>query len=192
MKRSKQGRDLADGLGGAQKEHAVRIQGVVKERDQVGLQIAVEIDQQVATTDEIHPGEGRILHQILLGEDQEIAHHLLNAVAHLGGLREEARQPRRRDLGRDAFRIETGAGLRDGARINVGREELHLVGLFEGFQMLAQQDSDGIRLFPGGAAADPDPQGRARRLDGKQTRNDLLLQGGEGIGIAEEIGDPDQ
>jgi hypothetical protein len=55
-----------------------------------------------------------------------------------------------------------------------------------------QQDGDGIGLFAGRAAADPDPHLGARRLAGEQTRDDLALQHREGLGIAEKTGDADQ
>ena len=53
----------------------------MKCRDGLFLQGRSEIDQDVAATDEIHPGEGRIGEEMLPGEDDHIAELLHNPVA---------------------------------------------------------------------------------------------------------------
>ena len=112
VQRGKQVRELAHGLGGAQEEHAARVQCVVEQRDELLLQVPAHIDQQVAATDQVEFGERRVFDHVLLGKDQHVADAFVDAVgAAVRLLGEKARQPFRRDVGGDAGGIEAGAGL---------------------------------------------------------------------------------
>ncbi len=77
-------------------------------------------------------------------------------------------------------------------RVDVGGEDLDLETLFQGLDMLLQQDGDGIGLLPCGAAADPDPYLLTHGLAGKELRDNLLLEGGKGLRVAEEVRNADQ
>src|SRR5262249_60939301 len=57
---------------------------------------------------------------------------------------------------------------------------------------LEELDRDGVGLFPGGAAGNPDADRRARSLALEQPREDALSENTKGRGIAKERGDGDQ
>ena len=73
VQRGKQVAELAHGLRGAQEEKTARVQRVVEQGNELLLQVAAHIDQQVAATDQVEFGEGRILDHVLLGKDQHVA-----------------------------------------------------------------------------------------------------------------------
>ena len=52
----------------AEKQRALGPQREVKDFQRAGLRVAVEVDEQVAAGDEVQPGEGRVLEQIVQGE----------------------------------------------------------------------------------------------------------------------------
>ena len=118
--------EFTHGLGGAQKEAAVRVQGVMEQGDKLLLQHPVHVDQQVAATEQVELGERRVLEHVLLGEDDHVADAFMDAVAAAGLLDEEARQPMRRDVGDDVGGVGADAGLRDGAAVDVRGEHLNL------------------------------------------------------------------
>ena len=125
VQRSKKVSEFAYGLGSAQEEKAARVQGIMKQGDELLLQVAAHIDQKVAATDEVEFGEGRVFDHILLGKDQHVADAFVDAVgAALGFGREETRQPLRRDVGGDAGRIDAGPGRGNGLAVDVGGEDL--------------------------------------------------------------------
>ncbi len=45
----------------------------MKQRNELLLQVPAHVNHEVAATDEIKPGERRVLDHILLGEDQHVA-----------------------------------------------------------------------------------------------------------------------
>ena len=132
VQRGKQIAELAHGLGGAQEEKAARVQRVVEQGNELLLQVPAHIDQEVAATDQVEFGEGRVFDHVLLGKDQHVADAFVDAVGAAVGLgREKARQPLRRDVGGDAGRIEAGAGRGNRLAVNVGGEDLHLEALLQ-------------------------------------------------------------
>ena len=104
----------ADGLGLAEHQEAVRLERVVEHREQLPLQLRVQVDEDVAAEDQVEPRERRIPGEVLAREDAQVAHHLADAVAAVDP-REEAAQPLGDDVGRDARRIDAGARVLDGA-----------------------------------------------------------------------------
>ncbi len=186
--------ELADRLGGAQEEKAVRVQRVVEQGNELLLQVSAHIDQEVAAADEVEPGEGRILDHVLLGKDQHVADALVDAVGAAAGLgREEARQPLRRDVGGDAGRIEAGPGRGNGLAVDVGGEDLHLEILFQRLQALLRAGWRWNR--PPRRWSSPAPRRgsvESARLAGKELRDDLLLERLEGLRVTEKTGHADQ
>jgi hypothetical protein len=51
----------------------LRIQSIMEQADELLLQVPVQIDQQIAAADQIQIGERRVLDDVLLGKDQQIA-----------------------------------------------------------------------------------------------------------------------
>ena len=79
------------------------------------LQARLEIDQQIAATDEVHARERRVGDEILPREDHHLAQRLVDAVAAFL-LDEEPPQAFRRDILREALGVEAVAGLLQQAR----------------------------------------------------------------------------
>ena len=68
-------------LGGAQKQAAFGLQGEMKRIQHALLRIRVQIDQQVATGDQVHPRERRVLDQVVGGKQYHFAQLAAHAVA---------------------------------------------------------------------------------------------------------------
>ena len=182
---------FAHAFGGAEEEPAVRLQREVKKREEVLLQLRAEVDQQIAATDQIELEKGRILDDVLLGEDQQVADAFVDAIAAaIGG--EEARQAFGRKIGGDAGRIAAGAGGRDGLAVDVRGEELHGEAGLDRLHALDQQDGERVGLLARGTARGPDADHRTGRFTGKERGDDLFLQHLEHLRIAEEMGDADE
>ena len=105
---AEQARERADRLRGAQHEKPVRVQGVMERRDDLLLERRAEVDQHVAATDQVDAGEGRIGHQVLLGEDAQIANRLVDPICCLFA-GEEAAESFRRHVRLDVFGIDARA-----------------------------------------------------------------------------------
>lgn len=76
----KQGREFPHGFGRPQEQDALRVEGIVEQGKKPLLRLSVQIDQQVAATDQIEPRKGWIFKHILFREDQEIANYFLSVV----------------------------------------------------------------------------------------------------------------
>ena len=185
--------EVPHGLGGPEEEHPSWVQRVVEEGDDLSLQLAVQVDEEIAAADEVELGEGGVLDDVLLGEDEEVADVLVNPVGGaVGLLREEAGEPLRGEVGGDAGRVEADPGLGDGPAVDVRGEELHVVVLPELLHPLQQKNGERVRLFAGGAARRPDPDRGPWRLPLEELGDDPLLQGRERLGIAEKAGHADE
>ena len=165
----------------------------MEQRQDFLLQVPAHIDQQIAATDQIEPGERRVFDQVLLRKDQHVAEFFADAVGRAVRLRrEKPRQPLRQNVGRDAGGIETGAGLFNGLAIDVRGEHLHLETPLHPFHVLLQEDGDGIGLLSAGTARHPHADRGGCVLARKKQRDDLFLQRRECLGVAEEPGHADQ
>ena len=78
--------------------------------DDSSLQIGLQIDQEVAATDQVHAREGRIAHEIVPREDDLLAQRLDHAIAAFF-LDEETPQPFGRDILRECPWHRARAGL---------------------------------------------------------------------------------
>ena len=66
----------------------------MKHGDKLLLQIPAHIDQEVAATDEVELGKGRVLDHILLGNDQHIPDPFVDAIGIPARFRhKKAREP---------------------------------------------------------------------------------------------------
>ena len=72
----------------------------------------LQINEQIAAADQVHLGEGRIVDQVVLGENAHVADAFADAIATFG-LGEKAAQALRRDVALNIFGIGAGAGLDD-------------------------------------------------------------------------------
>src|SRR5688572_1859902 len=92
--------ELADALATAEKKIARRVQAMVQEGQDSSLQLRVEVDEDVATADEVEFGERRIPREIVPHEHAKVADLLADAVAAFR-LLEEPSKP----LGADPFHL---------------------------------------------------------------------------------------
>ncbi len=111
------------GLGAPQKQDAAGVQAVVKERQELLLQLRGQVDEEVPADQDVELGEGRVHDDVLRGEDHHLADLLAHPVAALL-LDEEPAQALRRDVRGDVGRIDALAGLVDGVPVQVGGEDL--------------------------------------------------------------------
>src|SRR5689334_23923269 len=95
VRRLKQIGKPADRFRRAQKQESVWFERVMKSGHRLLLQTRLEIDQQVAATDQVHPREWRIADHILPREYDALAQWFDDAIAALL-LDEKAAQPLRR------------------------------------------------------------------------------------------------
>ena len=185
--------ELADALGGAEEEHAVRVERVVKERDELLLEVRAEVDEEVAAADQIELGERRVLDQVVLREHEHVAEALVHAVGAAVGLeREEAGEALGADVGRDADRIQPGARDGDRAAVEVGREDLHRLRALERLHRLGDEDRERVRLLARRAARGPEAEHGAARFLGEELREHLVLERVKRLWVAEEARDADQ
>ena len=73
--------EAADRLRAAQPEKAGRLQGVVQARHDLLLQHRLQVDQEVAATDQVDAREGRVGQYVVPREDAGVTDRLLDAVA---------------------------------------------------------------------------------------------------------------
>ena len=134
---------LAHALGASQKQHAARVERVVKQREQLFLQVDIQIDQHVAAANEVELGERRVFDQILFREHQQLANTLLDAVELAPGLQgKKPGQPLRAHVGGNADRKHPQPCAGNGAAVYVGGKHLHGAALLEGVHALGQQDGE--------------------------------------------------
>ena len=96
------------------------------------MQLRVQINEQVAASDQVESGKGRVLDDVMLGKNQHVADAFVDAVGAAVGLgAEKARQSFRGNIGGNVGRIEAAAGGGDSPAVNIGGEKLHREVLFE-------------------------------------------------------------
>ena len=92
VERGKQIAVLGDVLGRAKEQEPMRLERVVEDRDHACLQLAVEIDEEIAAGDQVHARERRIAHHAVRGEHAYVADPLVDHIAGTLGP-EEALKP---------------------------------------------------------------------------------------------------
>src|SRR5882762_3097904 len=85
-----------DGFRWSKQEYTVRRERVVEGLDNLPLRHRLQVNQHILTTQQIKPGERRVLEKIVLGEDAEFADGLTNLVASIDA-EKEVIQTRRRE-----------------------------------------------------------------------------------------------
>src|SRR6266849_7464199 len=100
--RLKQVGEAGDGFRCAQKQKSLGLECVMENGKRLFLQTGLEINQQVAATDEVHARERRVSDEILPGEDDHLPQRLDDPVAAFL-LDKKASQALRRDILREAL-----------------------------------------------------------------------------------------
>ena len=126
---------VAHGFAGAQHQEPARVEGEVQKVHDPFLQNRLEVDEEVAATDEVDIGEGRVLDEVVLSED----HHFANIAGDLEVVVlvvEIFGQEFGGQVGRDAGRVHPGPGAQDGVLVHVGGEDFHVQGFAQPLQAL--------------------------------------------------------
>ena len=174
-----------DRLRAPQQEEAGRLQGIVQEWHDLLLQRRLQVDEHVAATDEVDLGEGWVGQHVVPGEHAHVADRLADAVAavHLG---EETPQALRRDVLRDALRVEARAGLLDARSVEVGGEDLDRQAAALRLGELRAKDGEGVGFLAGRAPQYPGAQRLAPGAVLEQLGQHRGLEPLERLRVAEE------
>src|SRR5680860_1927095 len=90
------------GLSGAEEEVAARVQGVVEQVGNVGLNVSLEVDEKVTGADQVEPRERRVEEHVVGSEQHALPKFRLDPVS-VPVLGEEAGEPLRADVVGDGF-----------------------------------------------------------------------------------------
>ena len=182
---------INDRLRPAQEEIAAVVEGHVEDGKEIPLQDILEIDQEISAADQVQPAEGRILKDIVLGEDDHLADVVIDhiAVALFG---KETAQPRDRDILQNAVAVDAARRHVDGIAVQVRREDLDIPAQSQLIHGLREEDGDRIGLLTCGTAGHPDPDLVRCPVAPEQVLDDPLLENVKIIRVAEEGGDSDQ
>ena len=158
---------------------------------QILLEDRLEIDQQVAAADQIHPGKRRISGDVVPGEHAHVADRLGDTVLAVD-LVEVAPQPLRRDVVGDALGIETQAGTLDAYGIQIGREDLYRPDAPHVRHEFRNHDTERIGFFSRRAPDDPHAEGIARRALLRELRKQPGVEQLKRLRITEKRRDVDE
>ena len=167
------------------------LQGVLGHPHHLLLQRGLEVDQEVAAADEVHPGKRRVGQHVMAGEYDGIPDGLADPVAAVR-LGEEPPQPLRGDILSDGPRIEAHAGFLYPRRVQVRGEDLQGDLQSRRLGELGEGDREGIGLFSRRAADRPDAHRVMAGTILGQPRKHPGLEHLEGVWIPEEARDADE
>ena len=155
------------------------------------LQLAIEIDEQVAARDQVEPGEWGVLEQAVAGEQEHVPKLLLGPVV-VPLPREKAVKTLPADIGLDRARVLAMASNGKRTGIQIGTENLDPRADFVTRRFLQEQDCDRVGLLTRGTAGHPHANGVARLLALEEPRYGMLCQSLECFGVSEECRDRNQ
>src|SRR5262249_53587928 len=180
-----------EALRGAEEEVAARPEGIVEHRNELLLQLRIQVDEQVAAGDQMKPEEGRVADQAVLGENAHPPYLLCDLI---GGpvSREEACEPPRRNVLGDVGRVAGLAPFGDRLDVDIGGENLNARRRAHLGKQLVRQNAEGVCLLTRGAAWHPDPHALVRAIRCDDVRQNVLAEVLEGLRIAKELGDTDE
>ena len=139
----------------AQKEIAAGVERIVKGGKNFLLRRTGEVNENIATADEIEPGKGGILQQIMRGKENVLPNFRLRPVtAILFG--EVALEAGRDNIFGNGGWVETAAGNRHRRFIKIGGENLPAGRFINLGRTLSQLHRYRIGFFPCGATGHPD------------------------------------
>ncbi|MNL39775.1 hypothetical protein D3C87_1620720 [compost metagenome] len=124
------------------------------------LYVTIQVDQQVAATDQVQLRKGRVAQDVVDGEKHALAHFLLDAVFVVLP-REIAFQQGFRHIGFDRRGVAAGAAHGQRRFVDIRGEHLYFLVYLQRVGASAQQHGQRISLFARGAARHPGTQGAA-------------------------------
>ena len=171
-------REVLAGLSGrlrrSEHKETSRVKRVLEHGQHVLLKHGVEIDQEIAATDQVEPGEGRVPSDVVAGENALVPDGFGDLVA-LFDSGKEAPQPGRAGIGGNTFHIHARAGPLDRRLADVRAENLNGIGHPLLGQEFEQGNGDGIDLLARRAARHPDPDRRPVFALGGDGRKDFFF-----------------
>ncbi len=151
-------RRIRDRLGSAKEEEAARLERVVEKVEEVLLQLALHVNQQVATADEVEPGERRVAQHAMSGEKHRLAKIAVDpVVVALSG--KKAYEPLARNLGGNRGRVQSFTRDAQRALVEIGGKYLNLGRIGERVRILRRKYRQRIRFLSRGASNRPDSDG---------------------------------
>ena len=154
------------------------------------LQVAFQVDQQIAAGHQIQAGERGVVNQILPGKHHAFAHRLADPVAMVFAGK-VAPQPVLGHIASNAFGVDRRAPNGQRPLVHIGGEDLQIQRPTHSRGAFHNGDGDAVSLLACGAAGHPHADRLVIRLL-QQPLDHLLFQGLEVVRLAEELGDPDQ
>ena len=130
---------LGETLARPEEEESAGLESELEETEDALLRGWVQVDQKVPARDQVQPGEGRVLDQVV-GSKQD---HLPQVGADdelLTLLDEVTRQQRRCDVVGDVFTVDSVGGDVERSPVHICREDLDIDGKAAGLPVSVQQD----------------------------------------------------
>src|SRR5208337_792768 len=163
----------------------------MKKRQDFVLRFRLQIDEEIATTNEVYVGKGRVRQNVVNREHEAVAQFVRHPILVIFS-REESRQPVRRNVRLDRIWIEPVAREGHGARIDVRRENLKARWPLQLLESLEEQHGERIGLFTGAAPRTPNADRAPVLLLIDEVGDDFIGQVIECGSAPEELRDADQ
>ena len=180
------------GLGLAEEQVAARVERELEAGQDPGLHLGGEVHQGVPAAEQVDPGDGRVLHQVVPPEDQGPA-QVAPEDPELPVRVEETPRPLLAERIQQLLAAVAAApGVRERPLVGIGGVDLHRLAEPLLAERLGQQDRQRVRLLTGRAARGPYPHRLARLLGLDDPRDHLVRQRVPGVPVAEQGGDVDQ
>jgi hypothetical protein len=167
--------DIGRRLGAAEDQNAALAEGKIKQPEDLLLGFRAQVDEEIATGDQVEAREWWIGQDIVNGKYHEVAQLGDNSIRAILLLK-KAGKSRRGDVRRDRLRINPVAGERHRVAIDIGGEDLQYHRRLRRCGFLEEEHRDGVGLFASAAAGNPDPQWTVRPVPAYEIGDDLLRQ----------------
>ena len=157
------------------------------------LHTGFKIDQDIAAADQINPAKWRVGKQVLNTENDGRTQLRANdIVLAIRAFNEMAMQPCGRHSRGNADRVVPQTANIEGIVIGIGRENLNRAMFACAAQPVKDHHCHGVCLFASRAAGNPDSNGFIALFAGHHGCNHFCVECRPGLGIAKELGNPNQ
>ena len=174
-------------FGCTQKEIALVVERIVERGKKPFLRLAIEIDEHIATDNQIETRKRRVAQQIVYGKKNVLANFRFHLVA-IFSFSEKAFEAGGRHLFGNGGRIDAAAGKGNCLFIQIGGKDLEARWFAYLRRIFGKLHGHRVRFLPGGAARHPHAHSIRARLFDEKMRNAITLQHVVGIRVAKEAG----
>ena len=178
-------------LGFAEEEIAALPDGVLEARRDAALEVAVEVDEDVAAEEQVDVRQRRILRNVVASEDAPLPEVAPQAV-HLPLADEVLVEELAGHVLQRLEAVEGGARRHQGVLVDVGAVDLDVVLALRAGERLRNEHRERVGLLARRAARAPEAQAAGRGGLPDEVGQDALADDAPGVGVAEEAGDVDQ